>query len=106
MQLDNTIARLAALSARPRLDVLRLLVKHGGEKGMHIAEIARRLDVPLGNLPTHLLHLSNAGLVRSRREGRNVVYSVTFESVEETIQFLADECAGGRVIVAVKNPVI
>jgi len=105
MDIDDAITQMTALSARSRLDVLLLLAKHGGEKGMQLPEIARRLDVSPNNLPTHLLHLSNARLVRVRRESRSVVYSACLESVHEMIQFLAEECAGNRVTVTLKNPV-
>ena len=102
METEDALTRMSALSTRSRLDVLRLLAKDGGSRGMQSGEIARRLEVPTNTLSTQLLHLSNARLVRFRRESRNVIYTANLDSIRELIEFLADDCAGGRVSVSVK----
>jgi ArsR family transcriptional regulator len=104
MDVEDAITRMSALATRSRLDVLSLLAKDGGDRGMQSGEIARRLGVPANTLSTQLLHLSNARLVRFRRESRSVIYSANLDSIRELIEFLAGDCAGGRIAVSVKVP--
>ena len=44
----------------------------------------------------HLMQLSHAGLVVSRRESRLVIYAVSAERVNDLIRFLTEDCCGGR----------
>jgi len=103
MELEEALTRLSALSTRSRLDVIRLLAKDGGSEGMRSGEIARRLEVPANTLSTQLLHLSNARLVRFHRKSRNIIYSANLDSIRELIEFLARDCAEGRLSVSVKK---
>ncbi len=103
METEDALIRMAALSTRSRLDVLRLLATDGGDKGMQSGEIARRLAVPANTLSTQLLHLSNARLVRFRRESRNIIYSANPDAIRELIEFLAHDCTGDRISVSIKT---
>ena len=69
MDIDSAIKTLSALAQNGRLAVFRLLVRSGAD-GLAAGEIARTLDVPHNTLSTQLNILANAGLVRSRRAGR------------------------------------
>ena len=74
MELIDAIKRLSALAQESRLEVFRLLVK-AGPKGLAAGEIARRMDTPANTLSAQLLVLSNAQLVRARRDGRTIIYA-------------------------------
>jgi len=95
METETAVKRLSALAQEPRLDVFRLLVKAGPE-GMAAGAIARALAVPANTLSAQLLVLSNAGLVRARRDGRSIIYAVAYEAMRDLLVFLTEDCCGGR----------
>ncbi len=39
---------------------------------------------------------TGAGLVRSRREGRSIIYSADYERMRDLLGFLVADCCGGR----------
>lgn len=88
---EVVIEGFGALAHPTRLAVFRLLVRNGAE-GETAGELARRLDVPPQTLSFHVKELSRAGLVRGRREGRNIFYSVDFEHARRLIAYLTDSC--------------
>ena len=85
---------LAALAQESRLEAFRLLVRAGSE-GLPAGDIARTLDIPHNTLSTHLAHLTRAGLLSSRREGRSVIYRVDFEGTRQLLGFLMEDCCLG-----------
>jgi DNA-binding transcriptional ArsR family regulator len=91
MKSIEAINALSALASDPRLSVYRLLVKRGPE-GYTPSELVERLDVPAPTLSFHLKGLTQAGLVLSRREGRNLHYSPNFERMNALIGFLTENC--------------
>lgn len=95
MKINNAIAALQSLAQETRLEVFRLLVRTGPE-GMPAGEIASALNVPAPTLSFHLNHLSHAGLIEVRRDGRQRCYSVCFEQVRELLGFLMEDCCQGR----------
>jgi len=95
METTNVVKRLSALAQDARLEVFRLLVKAGPE-GLAAGEIARSLETPANTMSAQLLILSNAGLIRARREGRSIIYSVDFSAMSDLLIFLTEDCCGGR----------
>jgi DNA-binding transcriptional ArsR family regulator len=95
MELDAAIKRLSALAQEARLEVFRLLVKAGPE-GKAAGKIARAVGVPANTLSAQLLVLSNAGLLRARREGQSIIYAINFEAMRDLLVFLTEDCCGGR----------
>jgi ArsR family transcriptional regulator, arsenate/arsenite/antimonite-responsive transcriptional repressor len=87
----NVIGALSALASEARLAVYRLLVKRGPE-GYTPSELAGRLDLPAPTLSFHLKGLTQAGLVESRREGRNLFYRPNFARMNALVGFLTDNC--------------
>jgi len=95
MEIDIAIKRLSAIAQEARLEVFRLLVKAGPE-GVAAGEIARALNVPANTMSAQLLVLSNAGLIRARREGRSIIYAINFDAMRDLLVFLTEDCCGGR----------
>jgi ArsR family transcriptional regulator len=95
MEISDAVQRLSALAQEARLQVFRLLVK-AGPQGLAAGEIARRLDTAPNTMSAQLLVLSNAGLVRARREGRSIIYAVDFAAMSGLLVFLTEDCCGGR----------
>jgi ArsR family transcriptional regulator len=91
MKSSEAVTALSALASDPRLTVFRLLVKRGPE-GYTPSELIERLDVPAPTLSFHLKGLMHAGLVVSRREGRNLHYSPSFERMNALVGFLTENC--------------
>jgi DNA-binding transcriptional ArsR family regulator len=91
MKNREAIIALAALASEPRLAVFRMLVKRGPE-GYTPTELAERLDIPAPTLSFHLKGLAQAGLVKSRRESRNLYYSPNFEATNILVGFLTENC--------------
>jgi len=96
MDTKETIAALAALAQESRLAVFRLLVQAGPE-GMAASKIAEQISVTPSALSFHMKELSHASLVTSRHEGRFVIYSANFDTMNGLIGFLTENCCGGNV---------
>jgi DNA-binding transcriptional ArsR family regulator len=95
METLTAVHALSALAHDGRLAVFRLLVK-AGTGGMAAGDIARRLDTAANTMSAQLLVLSNAGLVRARREGRSIIYAADFDRMGALLLFLTEDCCGGK----------
>lgn len=91
MKSSEAISALSALASEARLAVFRLLVKRGPE-GYTPSELTKRTEVPAPTLSFHLKGLVQAGLVVSRRDGRNLYYSPNFEHMNALVGFLSENC--------------
>src|ERR1700683_1595184 len=94
MKKAEVVAALAALAQDSRLDVFRLLVEAGPE-GMPAGAKSETLDPPPNTLTFHLDRLRTAGLVTVRRDGRSMIYSAQFETMNSLLGYLTDNCCGG-----------
>lgn len=77
-----------------RLAAFRLLVE-AGPAGMAAGAIAERLGLPGATASFHLAQLTHAGLIRSRTEGRYVIYAADFARMQSLVGFLTDNCCEG-----------
>jgi DNA-binding transcriptional ArsR family regulator len=91
MKSSEAIQALGALASEARLAVFRLLVKRG-PSGYTPSELVERLDVPAPTLSFHLKELTHAGLLASRREGRNLYYSPSMGRMNDLVAFLTENC--------------
>jgi DNA-binding transcriptional ArsR family regulator len=91
MEINEAILAFGALSQETRLRVFRLLVEHGPE-GTPAGTLSDRLGIPHNTLSFHLSHMSNAGLVLSRREGRSIFYSANFDFFTDLIRYMVEDC--------------
>ena len=95
MQLPTAVEALSALAHPSRLAVFRLLVRAGPD-GLPAGEIAREIGALPNTLSSHLTILVHAGLIRSRREGRSILYSADYEGMRALLGFLMEDCCAGR----------
>jgi DNA-binding transcriptional ArsR family regulator len=93
--LPSAVEALSALAHGHRLAVFRLLVR-AGQDGLAAGVIAREVGVRPNTLSTQLAILEHAGLVRSRRDGRSVIYAANYDRMRELLGFLLADCCGGR----------
>ena len=106
MKKSTVVAALSALAQESRLDIFRLLVQKGPE-GLPAGEIGERLGLPPPTLSFHLNQLRFAGLVRSQRESRSIIYSANFRAMNELLAYLTENCCGQGVGCApVCNPAV
>ena len=84
------IAQLAALAQATRLQIFRLLV------GLTPGQIVSRLKLANATLSFHLKELVQAGLLKASPQGRFICYSVNFASVRELLDYLSENCCGGK----------
>ena len=95
MESTSAISALSALAHPGRLQVFRLLVG-AGPNGLAAGEIARATGTLANTLSTNLSILAAAGLVTSRRQGRSIVYSASYQRMRELLAFLMEDCCAGR----------
>jgi DNA-binding transcriptional ArsR family regulator len=95
MKITNALDALASLAQETRLRIFRLLVRTGPD-GLTAGEIAEALGVPAPTLSFHLAHLTRAELLRFRRDGRTLTYSVHMEGMRGLLQFLTKDCCRGK----------
>jgi DNA-binding transcriptional ArsR family regulator len=95
MQTQAAIGALAALAQDSRLAAYRLLVQAGPE-GIAASKIADQLGLPASSLSFHLKELTHAGLIVPRQDGRFVIYSANFTTMNALIGFLTENCCGGN----------
>lgn len=90
MNLTTTTPAIAAgfhaLSDPLRLKVLELLQ----QRELCVCELCEHLSVSQSKLSFHLKTLREAGLVRSRQEGRWIYYSLNLAQLVTLEQYLAD----------------
>lgn len=91
MNLDTAIIALSALSQETRLRVFKLLIEYG-RGGTPAGILSDQLDIPHNTLSFHLSHLSHAGLVTSRKQGRQMIYAANCEAMESLLAYLRENC--------------
>lgn len=91
----HAISALAALAQPTRLAIFRLLIKQE-PAGIAAGVIAATIDAPHNSLSSHLAILVRAGLLRSTREGRTIIYRSSVEGMRALIGFLVNDCCDGH----------
>ncbi|MGJ8675910.1 MAG: ArsR/SmtB family transcription factor [Akkermansiaceae bacterium] len=95
METKEAAIALTALAQPSRLEVFRLLVRHG-ESGLSAGEISEALEIPKPTLSFHLKELTTAGLVDSERDGRSIIYRLHISGMQALMTFLTQDCCQGR----------
>jgi ArsR family transcriptional regulator, arsenate/arsenite/antimonite-responsive transcriptional repressor len=94
MDNNSVIVALAALAQSTRLDTFRLLVSHE-PLGLPAGDVAAALDIPQNTMSTHLAVLTRAGLARSERQGRSIIYRADLACLRSLTLFMVKDCCGG-----------
>lgn len=91
MDIQKALIAFNALSQETRLRVFKILVECGSE-GAPAGSLSTRLNIPHNSLSFHLNYMSNAGLIKSRREGRSIIYIANFEFFTALIRYMIEDC--------------
>jgi len=73
------------------MKIVRRLVR-AGERGMASGALAEALGVSPAGMSFHLGQLEQAGIVRSERQSRSIVYRADYEALGGLIRFLTEDC--------------
>lgn len=96
MEMFDALEAFASLSQETRLRVFKLLIEYGND-GLLPGKIAAELKIPDNTLSFHLSHMSKAGLVTSKKEGRSITYYANCDHIEELIDYLRKNCCAKQV---------
>lgn len=94
METKQVLAALAALAQESRLAIFRLLIQ-AGPAGLPAGKVGEELGIASSALSFHLKELSHSGLVSARQEGRFVIYTAQFATMNELVGFLTENCCAG-----------
>lgn len=94
MKAPAAVEALGALAQEHRLTLFRLLIQ-AGDEGMPAGAIAESLGVPNSSLSFHLAHLTRAGLIQQRRQGRSLIYTADYAAMNALVGYLMENCCGG-----------
>lgn len=92
LALEQAASTFAALGSEQRLSVLRTLVR-AGDDGLTIGVLGERSGVTGSTLTHHMKILTQAGLVRQAKQGRQIICAaVAYDEVRALSEFLLREC--------------
>lgn len=91
----HAISGLSALAQPTRLAIFRLLIKHE-PLGITAGVIADTIGAPHNTLSSHLAIMVRAGLLRSSREGRTIIYRSDVAGMQTLLSFLVNDCCDGH----------
>jgi ArsR family transcriptional regulator len=94
MKIGLAVEALAALAQESRLSIFRLLVQ-AGKEGVAAGALGEELAIPPATLSFHLKTLTHAKLIKSRSEGRFVIYSANYAEMDKLIAYLTEHCCAG-----------
>jgi len=94
LKITLAVEALAALAQESRLSVFRLLVQ-AGKEGVAAGALGEQLGIPPATLSFHLKALTHAKLIKSRTEGRFVIYSANYAEMGKLIAYLTEHCCAG-----------
>ncbi len=103
MKTKAVVTALSALAQDSRLAVFRALVQ-AGPSGLAAGKISELTGIPPSSLSFHLKELSHAGLASSQQAGRFVIYAAEFDTMNDLLGFLTDNCCGGNPCAPVCSP--
>jgi protein-tyrosine-phosphatase/DNA-binding transcriptional ArsR family regulator len=95
MEINDASLAFATLGHPARLAVFRLLMRFAPQ-GQRPTDIAAALDLKQNTLSHHLSDLAARGLIRARRQGRTLLYSVDLDATEALIGYLALDVGRAR----------
>ena len=103
MENADAVAALAALAQEHRLAIYRILVQSGPD-GMAAGDVASAVGIAPNTLSFHLDRLRHAGLVSVARQGRSLIYAARYETMNNLLGYLTENCCGGRPELCESSP--
>ena len=95
MKEHEALDALGALSQETRLRIVRYLIQ-AGPPGAAAGDIGTAVEAMSSRLSFHLAALEHAGLVRSQRVSRNIIYRARFDRIGGLMNYLLTDCCGNH----------
>ena len=95
MENKQFVTALAAIAQESRLAIFRLLIQ-AGTNGMNASKISDQLKIPPSSLSFHLKELNHANLIDVKQDGRFMIYTANFDTMNLLLNFLTENCCGGN----------
>lgn len=89
MKQSKALKMLSALAQETRVNIYKLLIQEGKE-GLAAGMIAEILHVPAATLSFHLTQMANAGLLKSKKKGRAVMYCAKQKAIKNLSDYLTE----------------
>lgn len=89
-KLEDAASRLRVLSHPMRIAIIELLSENNK---MNVTEIYSKLKIEQAAASHHLSMLKNKGMLKSKREGRNTLYFLKQEALQQIIECIK-KCRG------------
>ena len=94
--MENMIpSRLATLGHPQRLALFRLLMRRYPDH-VPAGELAKALGLKASTLSSYISALSQVGLIDQHRVGTSLRYAIDMTSVQQTFDYLLNDCCRGR----------
>lgn len=77
---------LASFSHPKRLEILFLLKNHE----LSVSQIKEMLDLPQANISQHLMAMRQANVIKDRRDGKQIFYSLANEKIAKFLNIVKD----------------
>jgi ArsR family transcriptional regulator len=103
MDSTTAVSALNALANEHRLESFRRLVQ-AGPGGLTPGTLATAIGISPASMSFHIKDLLRTGLIRPRHEGRKIFYSARFETMNNLIGYLTENCCGGNPCSSVAVP--
>ena len=103
MELSKSVHLLATLAQESRLSIFKLLVQAGPD-GLTPMQLGERLNMPAATLSFHLKELFQAELTHKTKQGRSILYSANYSTMQSLIDYLQENCCSGNDIHYCKTP--
>ena len=88
------ISALSAIAQSGRLAIFRALVQ-AGPTGLAAGKISDITGIAPSSLSFHLKELSHAQMVSAVTQGRFVIYSANFDTMNQVLAYLTANCCAG-----------
>ncbi len=95
MKTTDAVNALIALGQESRLNVFRLIVQKG-DVGVTPTQVKELLGIPAATISFHIKQLMSADLIVMERQSRNLIYRPNPLTVQELMDFLLQNCCGGK----------
>ena len=96
---EEALGALSSMANKTRLAIVKVLVR-AEPTGMTAGQIAAQIDAKPSLASFHLSNLSEAGLLTSTKEAREITYRVDLIGVGALVRYLLDDCCAGNPTVS------
>ncbi|MBC8258825.1 MAG: winged helix-turn-helix transcriptional regulator [SAR324 cluster bacterium] len=96
MNQQHAIEAFSALAQDSRVEIYRMLVRCSPAT-MRAGEISTKLNIIPSTLSGHLAVLKRAGLLYSKRQQREILYSANISAMNKLISFMLQDCCNGQM---------